>query len=72
MSFDEAISILGKDEAFRATVYAMNTLLLRKGIYSAEEFEILFCQHAQNYLNGFQGRNQAASPVSSGVALTTP
>jgi len=72
MSFDEAISLLGKEEAFRATVYAMNTLLLRKGIYSAEEFETLFCQHAKNYLNGFSGKAQVVSPVSSGAALTTP
>jgi len=71
MSFDEAISVLGKEEAFRATVYAMNTLLLRKGVYSPEEFEALFCQHAQNYVNGFNG-SQAASPVSSGAVLTTP
>ena len=71
MSFDEAVNALSRDEAFRATVYAMNTILMRKGIYSSEEFEALFCQHAENYLRGFKGKN-AASPVSSEVALTTP
>jgi hypothetical protein len=33
---------------FRATVYAMNTLLVQKGIYSPEEFEFQFRQFAQN------------------------
>jgi hypothetical protein len=55
MSFNEAIDLLGRDEAFRATVYAMNTLLIQKGVYSAKEFEALFCEHAENFKNGFRG-----------------
>ncbi|MCL4524815.1 MAG: hypothetical protein M1453_08350 [Acidobacteria bacterium] len=50
MSFDEALEVLSRDERFRATVYAMNTLLIGKGIYSTEEFERLFCEHAQNVM----------------------
>ena len=46
MTFDEAFELMGKDEAFRATVYAMNTLLTDKGIYTAEEFQALFIERA--------------------------
>ncbi|HEX6804184.1 MAG TPA: hypothetical protein VF133_10940 [Terriglobales bacterium] len=42
---------LSRDERFRATVYAMNTLLVQKGIYSPEEFEFQFRQFAQKGLN---------------------
>jgi hypothetical protein len=41
---------LSRDERFRATVYAMNTLLVQKGIYSPEEFELQFRQFAQKQL----------------------
>jgi len=42
MSFDEAIELASRDERFMATVYAMNTLLIHKGIYTQLEFEQLF------------------------------
>jgi hypothetical protein len=44
MSFEEAMQIASRDERFMATVYAMNTLLIGKGIYTAEEFEELFTE----------------------------
>ena len=44
MSFEEAISAASRDERFRATVYAMNTLLIQKGIYGSKEFERLFAE----------------------------
>ena len=47
ISFEEAMNDLSRDERFRATVYAMNTLLVEKGIYSPEEFEFHFRQWAQ-------------------------
>jgi hypothetical protein len=56
MSFEEAFDLMGQDEAFRATVYAMNTLLIAKGFYSAEEFQELFIEHAVNFKNGFEGK----------------
>jgi len=56
MTFDEAFDLMGRDEAFRATIYAMNTLLVDKGIYSAEEFQKLFIEHAINFKNGFRGK----------------
>ncbi len=44
MSFEEALNVASRDEAFKATVYAMNTLLIDKGIYTREEFETLFVE----------------------------
>ena len=49
MTFAEAVRALSRSERFRATVYAMNSLLLGKGIYTPEQFERLFCEHARNY-----------------------
>jgi hypothetical protein len=47
ISFDEAMDKLSREERFRPTVYAMNTLLVQKGIYSPQEFEFQFRQFAQ-------------------------
>jgi hypothetical protein len=44
MSYDEALAWASRDEAFKASLYAMNTLLIHKGIYSKEEFEALFVE----------------------------
>jgi len=44
MSFDEALKIASRDERFMATVYAMNILLIQKGIYTTEEFESIFTE----------------------------
>jgi hypothetical protein len=51
IGFDEAMGRLSREERFRATVYAMNTLLVQKGIYSPEEFEFQFRQFAQKNLH---------------------
>jgi hypothetical protein len=42
MSFEEALAAASRDEGFKATVYAMNTLLIRKGVYTQEEFQSFF------------------------------
>lgn len=47
ISFEDAVAMLSRDEGFKATIYAMNTLLVQKGIYSPEEFEFQFRQWAQ-------------------------
>lgn len=47
MSFQEALDSLSRDERFKATVYAMNTLLIQKGVYSPAEFEKLFAEWAE-------------------------
>jgi hypothetical protein len=44
MSFEEALKVASRDERFMATVYAMNTLLIQKGIYTTEEFESIFIE----------------------------
>jgi hypothetical protein len=44
MSFEEAMQLTNRDERFKATVYAMNTLLIHKGVYTAEEFQQLFSE----------------------------
>ena len=63
MTFKEAFELMGRDEAFRATVYAMNTLLIEKRIYKPEEFDALFVEHAINFQRGFRGakKNSAFS-----------
>ena len=50
ISFEEAMEKLSRDDRFRATVYAMNTILVQKGIYSPEEFELHFRQFAQKQI----------------------
>ncbi len=47
MSFEEALESASRDERFMATVYAMNTLLIHKGVYTGEEFERLFVEWVQ-------------------------
>jgi hypothetical protein len=44
MSFEEALAVASRDEGFKATVYAMNTLLIHKGIYTQAEFQALFVE----------------------------
>jgi hypothetical protein len=47
MSFQEALEMLSRDERFKATVYAMNSLLIQKGVYAREEFEQIFKEWAE-------------------------
>ena len=44
MSFDKAMEKASRDERFMATVYAMNSLLIHKQVYTQEEFETLFIE----------------------------
>jgi hypothetical protein len=60
MKFNDAYKLMGRDESFRATVYAMNTLLIKKGIYTSKEFEQLFCEHAINFQRDFSARPSPA------------
>jgi hypothetical protein len=52
----ETFEWMGRDEAFRATVYSMNTLLIKKGVYTTEEFEPRFCEQAINFKRVFFGK----------------
>jgi hypothetical protein len=46
MSYEEVLDHLSRDDRFKATVYAMNTLLIHKGIYTQKEFHELFVEWA--------------------------
>ena len=50
ISFEKAMKKLSRDDRFRATIYAMNTLLVHKGVYSPKEFEFQFRQFARKQL----------------------
>jgi hypothetical protein len=69
VTFDVAFELMGRNEAFKATVYAMNTLLLKKGVYSSKEFEQLFCEHAINFKRSFSART-ASADASSATSLS--
>jgi hypothetical protein len=47
MSYEKALETHSRDERFKATIYAMNTLLIHKGIYTQEEFQRLVVEWAQ-------------------------
>jgi hypothetical protein len=55
INYDDALAQLTEEDRLRATVYAMNTVLLAKGIYTAEEFRFQFRQSAQKQLRKKQG-----------------
>lgn len=50
MSFEEALASASRDEGFKATVYAMNTLLIQKGVYTQAEFQQFFVQWVEKEL----------------------
>jgi len=50
IDYEDAVVQLTEDQRLRATTYAMNTLLVAKGVYTAEEFRFQFRQSAQRQL----------------------
>ena len=50
IGYEDALEQLTEEQRFRATVYAMNTLLIAKGVYTAAEFRFQFRQSAQKQL----------------------
>jgi len=50
IDYGEAIGRLSENERFKATIYAINTLLIQKGYYSPEEFRFQFQQSAEKQL----------------------
>jgi hypothetical protein len=67
MSFDEAIQIANRDEMFMATIYAMNTLLIHKGIYTQEEFQELFAEWVRKEERKKQRNPQAITRSESAL-----
>jgi hypothetical protein len=61
MSYEEALDLVSRDDRFKATVYAMNTLLIQKGIYSGDEFERLFVEWVAKEVR----KSEASARVSS-------
>jgi hypothetical protein len=43
---EQALDHLSRNDRFKATVYAMNTLLIHRGIYTQKEFQQLFVEWA--------------------------
>lgn len=68
MSYEEAIERASRDEAFKATVYAMNTLLIHKGIYSQIEFQDLFVEWVRKEVRKKQRESQSAIRSESALA----
>lgn len=50
MLFEEALAAASRDEGFKATVYAMNTLLIHKGVYTQDEFQAVFVEWVEKEL----------------------
>lgn len=61
MSYEEALRIASRDERFMATVYAMNTLLVHKGVYTHEEFQELFAE----WIRKEDRKKSSAAPSTS-------
>jgi hypothetical protein len=60
MRFGEAIEVASRDEGFKASVYAMNTLLIQKGVYTQEEFQLFFVEWIEKELRRKQGLDESA------------
>lgn len=67
MSYEEAVERASRDEAFKATVYAMNTLLMHKGIYTPDEYRILFVEWVEKEERK-KSRQETAIPEARSVA----
>ena len=46
MPFEEALNLLTRDERIHAMIYAMNSLLISKGVYTRKEFQALGMESA--------------------------
>jgi hypothetical protein len=66
MSFEDAIAIAREDDRFKATVYAMNSLLQARGIYTREEFEAAFVQWVEKDL---RAKKRALQSTAQSAAL---
>lgn len=65
MSFDEAIEMASRDDRFKATVYAMNTLLIYEGVYTQSEFGERFVE----WIKKEQRQETIKQKTTSGAAL---
>ncbi|MFZ0038014.1 MAG: hypothetical protein WAK91_11360 [Candidatus Acidiferrales bacterium] len=63
MSYEEALELVSRDNRFKATVYAMNTLLIHKGIYTNDEFEKLFVQWVTKEVRKPKSKARSTGPA---------
>ena len=68
MSYEEAMNLASRDEAFKATIYAMNTLLIHRGIYTQQEFQDLFVEWVRKEERKKMRNQQPASRHESTLA----
>ena len=68
MSYEEALRLASRDEAFKATIYAMNTLLIHRGIYTQEEFQQLFVEWVRKEDRKKAQSHQTASQSEAALA----
>ena len=64
MSYEKALDLLSRDDRFKATIYAMNTLLIDKGIYTQEEFQRLFVEWASKQVRNSNQQISHEAPLS--------
>lgn len=64
MSYEKALELLSRDDRFKATVYAMNTLMIHKGIYTQEEFQQMFVEWAQKQQNSTSNSTRPLMPAA--------
>ena len=64
MSFEDALNLASRDDSFKATIYAMNTLLISKGVYTREEFEALFVEWVSKEQKRHLAREQTQPAIS--------
>jgi hypothetical protein len=64
MNFEQALDLVSRDQRFMATVYAMNTLLIHKGVYTQDEFETLFTEWVKKEERKKSRPGQATSQAS--------
>jgi molybdopterin synthase catalytic subunit len=69
LSYEEAVEKASRDEAFMATVYAMNTLLIHKGIYTKEEYRQLFAEWVEKEQRKKNRAAQSATPQPTHVQV---
>jgi hypothetical protein len=66
MSFEEALDQASREDSFKATIYAMNTLLIDKGVYTRAEFEALFVE----WVHKEQGRVRLNSCAQESISCS--
>jgi hypothetical protein len=65
MLYEEAMQLASRDEVFKATIYAMNTLLIHRGIYTQDEFQQLFVEWVKKERSKKAGSQDVSRPEAA-------